>query len=70
MKPENEKRADCAAEGLNAWRAAHGRNGSDEADARDLITDLLHLIEREHDPEIGGPERQHDMAWGNYEAER
>lgn len=44
MNASNVERASWAAAALMAWRAAKGENMPDEADARDLVTDLLHLI--------------------------
>lgn len=69
MRQKNIDRADRAAAAVETWRAARG-DVADEANARDLLTDLLHLIERDGEAREGGPQAQMESAWGNYEAER
>ncbi len=69
MTPRNEERADRAEAAVDAWRKHTGNCSPDEADARDLIADLLHLIERNEEPDMP-PEQQHQSAWNRYEEER
>lgn len=69
MRQKNLDRAERAAAAVETWRAQRG-DPVDEANARDLITDLLHLIERDGEESEGGPAVELETALNNYEAER
>lgn len=67
--PDNKQRALCAGLALDAYRRAkydtHAE--ADEADTRDLITDLLHLIKQESGTAAVFDELH--MALGNFAEE-
>ncbi len=69
MRQKNIDRAERASAAVEAWLGQRG-DRRDECSPRDLISDLLHLIERENAEPNFPPEQQHQSAWNRYEEER
>lgn len=61
-QPTNNKRAERAMKAVGAWR---GYEVGDEADLRDLLTDLMHLCRRDKVDFEG----QLAIAWRNFQDE-